>query len=157
MQKYTLVEIFATFIAILGVYLTVRADISLGGESLRGDLLELAAGVTWAISIIGSSKALATKQRSLDRLSFLCQVFIASAVLLMPALYWSPFPARAVIGQDIVLLIVLGIFPTAIAYYLWYEAAAQASAVSLALFFTLTIIFTYLNHRSFWAKKLRYP
>ena len=51
--------------------------------------------------------------------------------------------------NDIVLLVLLGVFPTAAAYYLWYEAAARVPTVSAALLFTLSIIFTLLNAHIF--------
>ncbi|WP_299493504.1 DMT family transporter [uncultured Shewanella sp.] len=42
------------------------------------------------------------------------------------------------------LLLLLGIFPTALAFIFWYEAAALVSTVTAALLFSLSIIFTFI-------------
>ena len=54
------------------------------------------------------------------------------------------FPVTAT-AADIWWLLALGIFPTALAYYFWYEAAARISALSASLLFTLSVVFTFIN------------
>ncbi|MCP4330398.1 MAG: EamA family transporter [Alphaproteobacteria bacterium] len=144
-------EVVATMIALLGVYLTVRHDISVGGEGIEGDILEVAAGLTWAIFLMGSSKALSTTVSTIERISFLFNVFILSAVVLTPLVFFYPFDATT---DDILLLVLLGVFPTAAAYYLWYEAAARVSTVSATLLFTLSIVFTFVNAHIFLGEPL---
>lgn len=150
-ERIARLEVVATLVAIFGVVLTVRQDASIGGEGLQGDLLEILAGATWAIFIIGSSKAMAATNTTIERISFLFNVFFVSAVLLTPILFIYPIDATA---QDLVLLGLLGVFPTAIAYYFWYEAAARVSTVSAALLFTLTVVFTFVNARIFLGETL---
>jgi len=141
----------ATFIAFAGVLFSVRQDVAVGGEGLEGDLLEIAAGATWAIFVTGSSRTMGETTKTIERISFLFNVFIVSAVLLTPFLFVYPIGASA---SDAVLLVLLGIFPAAIAYYLWYEAAARVSTVTAALLFTLSVVFTFINARIFLGEDL---
>ena len=150
-ERIRRIEVVATLIAILGVFLTVRHDIDIGGEGLEGDILEIFAGMTWAIFIMGSSRALSATVSTIERISFLFNVFICSAVVLTPVAFF--FPIDATMG-DVGLLVLLGIFPTAVAYYLWYEAAARVSTVSASLLFTLSIIFTFVNAHLFLGEDL---
>jgi len=141
----------ATLIAFVGVLFTVRQNVVVGGEGLKGDVLEVAAGATWAIFVIGSSRAMSTTTSTIERISFLFNVFIVSAVLLTPFLFVYPIGASA---GDAMLLVLLGIFPTAVAYYLWYEAAARVSTVTAALLFALSVVFTFVNARIFLGEDL---
>lgn len=144
-------EVIATLIALAGVYFTVRQDLDVGGEGLQGDFLEIFAGLTWAIFILGSSRALRQTQSALERVGFLFNVFILSALILTPFMFLYPIQATA---NDVLFLILLGVFPTAVAYYLWYEAASQVSTVSAALLFTLSVVFTLVNAHLFLGEAL---
>jgi drug/metabolite transporter (DMT)-like permease len=144
-------EGLATVVAFAGILFTVRDDVGIGGEGLEGDLLEILAGATWAVFIIGSSRAMSATTSTIERISFLFNVFIVSAILLTPFLFVYPISASE---GDVVLLILLGVFPTAVAYYLWYEAAARISTVTAALLFTLSVVFTFVNARIFLGEEL---
>ncbi len=141
----------ATVIAFAGVLFTVRNNFGIGGEGLKGDILEILAGATWAIFVIGSSRAMSTTNTPMERVSFLFNVFVVSAVLLTPFLFVYPPSATA---NDVLLLILLGAFPTAIAYYFWYEAAARVSTITAALLFSLSVIFTFVNARIFLGEEM---
>lgn len=131
--------------------LTISDDIALGGEGLEGDLLEIVAGATWAGFMIASSRALKNSADSGERMNFLFSVFACSALLLTPALFLYPVDASK---NDVIWLLVLGALPTALAYYLWYEAAARVSAISASLMFTLSVIFTFINAYLFLGEDL---
>ena len=150
-KPISLTETIATLIAMAGVFLTVRRDLAIGGESIYGDVLELLAGATWAVFIMASSRAMAKSATTMERVNFLFNVFIFSAVLLTPAALFFPLQFSA---EDGVLLILLAVFPTAVAYYLWYEAAARVSTVSAALLFTLSVVFTFINAYLFLGEDL---
>ena len=150
-EKIGWLEIVATLVAVVGVYFTVRRDLVAGGEALEGDILEILAGLTWAIFIFGSSRALRRTESPLERVGFLFNVFILSALVLTPFMLFYPIQATA---TDVLLLVLLGIFPTAVAYYLWYEAASRVSTVTAALLFTLSVIFTLLNAHLFLGEAL---
>ncbi|MEM6761580.1 MAG: DMT family transporter [Pseudomonadota bacterium] len=153
-EKVRPVDVAATLVAIFGVFYTVKDDIALGGASFTGDLLELAAGATWAIFIVGSSRVLVNTNTTAERISFLAAVFLVSAVLLTPLLAYYPVEVGPITGLDVVLLVLLGILPTAVAYYLWYEAAARTTAIRSALLFTLSIVFTFINANIFLGEAL---
>jgi len=150
-EKIRPVDMLATALAIIGVYFTIKHDLALAGEGLEGDIIEVLAGVTWGIFLLGSSKALASTQSTMERISFLFSVFIVSALVLTPLALFYPFVPT---GDDVLFLLLLGIFPTAIAYYLWYEAAARVSTISATLLFTLSIIFTFVNAHLFVGEKI---
>ena len=141
-EKIRLAEVLAVLLAVFGVYFTVRSDFELGPANLFGDELELLAGLTWAIFIMGSSRALLGSASTFDRLSFLLGVLVLSAIVLTPFLFVYSLSMSPL---DILLVILLGVFPTAIAYYLWYETASRVSAVTTSILFTLTVIFTFVN------------
>ena len=45
--------------------------------------------------------------------------------------------------------ILLGVLPTALAYYLWYEAAARVSTLTATLMFAASVVFTFINSALF--------
>ena len=135
-------EILAAFVAIFGVYFTVRGDFALGDNHILGDELELLAGLTWAVFLLASTRAVAGTASTFERLTFLFAVLSMSALVLTPLLLIFP-PQLGL--SDAVLLLLLGVFPTAVAYYLWYETAARVSAVTTSLLFTLSVVFTFIN------------
>jgi drug/metabolite transporter (DMT)-like permease len=83
--------------------------------------------------------------------NFLFNVFIVSAIALTPFAFFHPINVTT---TDVMLLVLLGVFPTALAYYLWYEAAARVSTVTAALLFTLSIVFTFANAHIFFGEVL---
>ncbi|MEM7173483.1 MAG: DMT family transporter, partial [Pseudomonadota bacterium] len=147
-ERIRMVEVLATGIAVFGVFFTVRGDVVLAGEALEGDILELLAGLTWAIFLLGSAKAVGQTSSTIERIAFLFNVLFLSAVALTPLAFF--FPLRGTVEiHGIFLLVLLGVFPTALASYLWYEAAARLSATSASLLFTLSVVFTFVNAHLF--------
>ncbi len=144
-------EVLATFLAVFGVYFTVRGDFELGPNGILGDELELLAGVTWAIFLMASTQVVAGTSGTFERLTFLFAVLALSSLLLTPFLVAFP---PSLTGWDIALVLLLGIFPTAIAYYLWYETAARVSAMTTSLLFTLTVVFTFVNAAIFLGESI---
>ncbi len=144
-------DMWATAIAIVGVPLTISNDFSLGGEELAGDFLEIIAGIIWAVFIISSSRAVKGSASTGERLNFLFWVFVLAGLLLTPAL---PIYSIEATANDILWLFILGIVPTALAYYFWFEAAAQVSTVTSSLMYTLAVIFTFINAALFLGEKV---
>ncbi len=153
-ERVSPAQLGATLVAIVGVFFTVQHDLQIGGEGLFGDFLEVLAGLTWAIFMLGSSQALSDSQSTIDRISFLFNVLFVSALVLTPFAFVRSFDVTAVPAVDWLLLLLLGVFPTAAAYYLWYEAAARIPAVPASLLFTLTIVFTLVNAHIFLGEAL---
>ena len=140
------IEVIATALAIFGVFLTVYQDFQGGGEPLLGDMMEIGAGFSWAAFLIASSRAMRSSQSTAERLNFLFGIFLCSGILLLPlALFSMQVPT----ANDVVFLILLGILPTALAYYLWYEAAARVSTLTATLLFAASVVFTFVNSAVF--------
>ncbi|WP_170331119.1 DMT family transporter [Ruegeria arenilitoris] len=142
----TRTDVLATGLAILGVFLTVFRDFRGGGEPLFGDLLEIGAGLSWAVFLISSSRAMRNSKSTGERLNFLLGVFTCSGVLLLPL---AVFSLQVPTINDLVFLLLLGVLPTALAYYLWYEAAARVSTLTATLMFAASVVFTFINSALF--------
>lgn len=139
-------DVLATALAILGVFLTVYQDFQGGGDPLFGDLLEIGAGLSWAVFLISSSRAMRNSESTAERLNFLFGIFLCSGVLLLPL---AVFSLQVPTANDVVFLILLGVLPTALAYYLWYEAAARVSTLTATLMFAASVVFTFINSALF--------
>ncbi|WP_170764445.1 DMT family transporter [Ruegeria lacuscaerulensis] len=142
----TRTDVLATALAILGVFLTVYRDFQGGGEPLFGDLLEIGAGLSWAVFLISSSRAMRNSETTGERLNFLFGIFLCSGVLLVPL---AAFSLQIPTINDVAFLILLGVLPTALAYYLWYEAAARVSTLTATLMFAASVVFTFINSALF--------
>ena len=142
----TRTDVLATGLAILGVFLTVYQDFQGGGEPLFGDLLEIGAGLSWAVFLISSSRAMRNSESTGERLNFLFGIFTCSGVLLLPL---AMFSLQVPTVNDVVFLLLLGVLPTALAYYLWYEAAARVSTLTATLMFAASVVFTFINSAIF--------
>ncbi|CAD0183312.1 carboxylate/amino acid/amine transporter [Ruegeria sp. THAF57] len=138
----TRTDVLATGLAILGVFLTVFQDFQGGGEPLFGDLLEIGAGLSWAVFLITSSRAMRNSNSTGERLNFLFGIFLCSGVLLLPL---AALSLQVPTATDLLFLILLGVLPTALAYYLWYEAAARVSTLTATLMFAASVVFTFIN------------
>jgi len=79
-------------------------------------------------------------------LNFLFGIFICSGVILLPL---SLFGFQMPTANDVVFLVLLGVLPTALAYYLWYEAAARVSTLTATLMFAASVVFTFINSALF--------
>lgn len=139
-------DVLATALAIFGVFLTVYGDFQGGGEPLLGDVMEIGAGLSWAVFLISSSRAMQSSQTTAERLNFLFGIFLCSGVLLVPL---AVFSLQVPTANDLVFLILLGVLPTALAYYLWYEAAARVSTLTATLLFAASVVFTFINSALF--------
>ena len=131
----------AILLALCGVYLTVRHDFSLDAASRTGDLLELGAGVSWALFIVGSAAAVKKTQTTMDRMAVLLKILLPCAVLLTPTFLFYPIAVSTV---DVAVLLALGVFSTALGYYFWYEAMAKVSTVMASLLVVLSVVFTFV-------------
>ncbi|SLN60868.1 threonine and homoserine efflux system [Roseovarius albus] len=135
-------EVGATVLAVVGVALIVYPDLAQGGARLTGDIMEVGAGITWAVFLIASSLAMQASQSTGERLNFLFGIFSVTAVLLTPiALINMSVPTAG----DILPLSMLGILATALSYYFWYEAAAVLSTMTATLLFALSVVVTFMN------------
>ncbi len=145
-EEIRLIEVVAILVAVAGVFVTVRHDIDLAGYELLGDLDELIAAVAWAVFILGSSTLTRACSTPIERLAILFQVMLIGSIVLTPFLFFYAFGMS---WFDLLLLVGMGVFSTAMAYALWYQAIAEISPLSASLYFALTVVFTLLNENIF--------
>lgn len=148
----SMTEVGATFLAIAGVSLTVFHDLEAGGVRLTGDAMEIGAGVSWAVFLIASSRAMQSSQSTGERLNFMFGIFAMVAVFLTPLVL---FDAKIPATSDLLPLACLGVLATALAYYFWYEAAARLSTLTATLLFALSVVFTFVNAAIFLDEPIR--
>ncbi|WP_171234063.1 DMT family transporter [Ruegeria sp. HKCCA6837] len=144
--QVTRADVFATALAILGVFLTVYRDFQGGGDPFYGDLLEIGAGLSWAVFLVSSSRAMRSSKSTEERLNFLFGIFLCAGVLLLPL---AAFLFKLPTANDVLFLTLLGVLPTALACYLWYEAAARVSTLTATLMFAASVVFTFINSALF--------
>ena len=108
--------------------------------------MEIGAGLSWAGFLISSSRAMHSSETTAERLNFLFGIFLCSGVLLVPL---AAFSIQMPTANDVIFLILLGVLPTALAYYLWYEAAARVSTLTATLLFAASVVFTFVNSALF--------
>lgn len=87
-----------------------------------------------------------SSETTAERLNFLFGIFLCSGVLLLPL---AAFSLQMPTAKDLVFLFLLGVLPTALAYYLWYEAAARVSTLTATLLFAASVVFTFVNSAVF--------
>lgn len=148
------IEVLATLLAIFGVFLTVFQDFQGGGDPLIGDAMEIGAGLSWAVFLISSSRAMQSSNTTPERLNFLFGIFLCSALLLTPL---AAFSIQVPSTKDMLFLVLLGVLPTALAYYLWYEAAARLSTLTATLLFAASVVFTFVNAALFLGAPITVP
>ncbi|MEM7398533.1 MAG: DMT family transporter [Pseudomonadota bacterium] len=144
-------EIAATALAIGGVALTVLPDLDASDSRFTGDMLEIGAGISWAVFLIAASRAMQASRSTGERLNFLFGIFVVTAILLTP-LTVTNFEIPP--AKDILPLLFLGVFASALAYYFWFEAAARLSTLTATLLFALSVVFTFVNAAIFLGDRI---
>jgi drug/metabolite transporter (DMT)-like permease len=151
LRGFDILAVLSAFIGVAFVLVGSQGAAFFKSSGFVGDCLELAAGALWAIFLIGGSKVCAKGKYTTTRLNSLLRIFIFTAILLTPWLFFQQFSLSV---KDLLLLLLLGIFPTAIAFWFWYEAAARISTMAAVLIFNLSIIFTFINASIFLGEKI---
>jgi drug/metabolite transporter (DMT)-like permease len=152
-RKSDVLAVIITFLGICIVVMGMRNEPLLTSAGFMGDMLELGAGALWAIFLVGSSKYFTQGSGISSRLLSLLRIFLVTAIMLTP---WMLFGIRSIRTNDALLLLALGVFPTALAFWFWYEAAARLSTIAAALMFNLSIVFTFINAHFFLHEKMTY-
>jgi len=140
-EKVRVWDALATFLALVGVYFTVRHDFEVGSVGEIGDFWEIGAAVAWAIFIIGSARSVRNTRYAMDRVEVLFKILLPCVFILSPSLWFYPLNAKA---TDIYVLLLVGLLPTTLGYYFWYEAMAIVSTLTSALLFVLSVVFTFV-------------
>ena len=141
-EKVSLIKIFAVFLSFFGSLLIFHAHFSLSNAMLLGDFLEVFAAITWAYFIVKSKILL--KERSI--FSVLSGAFLISAIIFLPLpayeLKHSGFLIPELSLNAIAIILILSIFHSFIAYFIYYEGIKRSSAISAGIAFALNPVFT---------------
>ena len=108
-------------------------------ELVRGDVLLLAAALSWAIY----TACLRWRPRELDQLTFLGASIVIGVVALFPLYCWESLSAAPVVFTPAVILGVAytGIFPSVLALLFWNKAVAEVGANRSGQFMHLVPVF----------------
>ena len=108
-------------------------------ELVRGDVLLLAAALSWAIY----TACLRWRPRELDQLTFLGASIVIGVITLFPLYWWESLSADPVVFTPGVLLGVAytGIFPSVLALLFWNKAVAEVGANRSGQFMHLVPVF----------------
>lgn len=143
-EKISALKIIAVIVSAIGivfVFLGNATKSQIFSVSL-GDVFELLSAVTFAFFIVGSAKFLKLNQISnIDRLELLMKIFFFSAVFLIPTLFFININVTFI---QMLIILGLGIFQTAVAHGLWYSSISKISPVTISLVFNLIIIFSFV-------------
>lgn len=138
------IEILAVIVTFFGLILISRSNLgdSLGQGSWFGIMLELIAGITWGIFFLGSSKFFAKANTLNQRIMNLFILFFTCAIILLPTLFAFDYSLTV---KDTIIILIMALFPSTLAFACWYEAASRLSTITATLLFNLSIIFTMIN------------
>ncbi|WP_027409428.1 DMT family transporter [Anoxybacteroides tepidamans] len=102
----------------------------------RGDLMMLLAGIVWALySIIGKKLAIPPITATT------CSVFF-SIVLLIPFLFFWPFPLGSLDKNAIIGTLYISIFPSVISFLLWNISVKKLGPSYAGIYLNLIALFT---------------
>ncbi len=144
-EKINLLKVLAVVLSFTGVVLIVIGDSgleALRGRSLIGDFLIIFSAITFAFFVIGSSEFLnMNKLNIIDRIEILGKIFLTSAIVLSPLLFFVSYKINLL---QFSIIAVLGIVQTTLAFSLWYYALAKISTITSSLAFNLVIVTTFI-------------
>lgn len=108
-------------------------------DLVRGDVLLLAAALSWAIY----TACLRWRPRELDQLTFLGASIVIGVIALFPLYWWESSSAAPVVFTPAVILGVAytGIFPSVLALLFWNKAVAEVGANRSGQFMHLVPVF----------------
>jgi len=135
-EKLSLVKFAGTFICLIGTGLIFHSQVDIRGQMI-GNILEMLAAMGWGCFIVQSSHVL----KLCKPIPYLMAIFGISALLLFP------FAVRelTVVEKDgLVVIVIMGIFHTSVAYYLYFEGLKRTSPVISGIIFALSPIVTLL-------------
>ncbi len=143
-EKLGALKVIAVIVSTIGIVFVFLGN-TIKSQILSvsiGDVFELLSAVTFAFFIVGSVKFLKVNQISnIDRLELLMKILFFSAVFLTPVLFFIEINVTFI---QMLIILGLGIFQTAIAHGLWYYSISKISPITVSLVFNLIIIFSFI-------------
>lgn len=131
------------FMAFFGLYLVLfgsGGSFSLGGQTLRGDLMILTGNLCWAVYTVFSKPFLDT----------MSPLKLTSLTLAFGALFYLPAAAKDILAtpwaalswQSWAALFFSGIFALAVSYVIWYSSVRRIGNTKTGIFGNITPVFT---------------
>lgn len=149
----TRIETFCQATAFSGLLIIIAGKGGISGDwnqFLIGIILEAIAGITWAIYTYFSGRWLNSiifKDDKADRffpcLNFICVLLTISAILATPNLF--ALNLNTLEMNDYLLILMVGIFQTGIAFMLWNYALGILPVTLVSICFYMTVVFTCMN------------
>ncbi len=130
-EKITIKQFFCILVAVFGIALisgVFRIE-NLEHKELTGVLFGLGAAVLYAAVILLNKRL--TGVTAMERT--VCQLSIAAVVLLPYNLLTSGFSLQSVMPNSLVLLVIVGIVHTGLAYYLYFGSMEHLSGQNIAI------------------------
>ncbi len=144
-EKITFIKFISILGCFLGLYLLIQHDLNLKGALNQGSIWALSSGILYAIIVILNKKA-NQKNSKIDTIfiTFL-QLLGASLVLLPYQIINNSFIKMFHLGfSNIILLLILAIVHTAIAYIIYFSTYKKLEAIEIVSFSYLEPLFTIL-------------
>lgn len=142
-ESATLKKILGTILAVAGaIVLLSEHGFDFSSLGFRGDILALAASISWAIYTI-LNKNFARKYGATYSTAL---TSIGGTLLYLPIFYFFPvhYNINEISSMNWLQLLYLGIFTSAIAYAMWNWGLTKTDASKIAVFNNLQTIFTTL-------------
>lgn len=155
-KKPTLVEGLCQLTGFAGLVVIVLGKGGVSGEwdhFFLGIMLEVVAGVTWAIYSYFSGRWLNSiifkdsKERFFPSLNFICVLLTISAVIATPQL--ATFSHVKLNMLDCSLILMIGVLQTGVAFMLWNYALGMLPISLVSTCFYMTVVFTCMNEMLF--------
>ena len=154
-ERMTIRKVLCVIIALLGMYFVSGASLNEQNSNAQGILFGLGAALLYAVVVIMNKKL-----RNIDAFDkTILQLLSAAAVMVPYLLITGTFSGLEINSRSAVLLLVVGIIHTGIAYVLYFGSIENLKAQTIALFSYIdpvsALLFSaLLLHESFTTKGL---
>jgi len=129
-EKMTLVKIFSIFLSMTGLFIMMYyspENVGRGSNNLLGILFGLLAAVFYALVVV-----LTKKMKDIESFEITCiEIFVAALVLLPFVLYHPQLHIKNI--QTGIIVCILGLIHTGLAYILYFKGIRQVKAQNAAL------------------------
>lgn len=130
-ERPTARKLAGVLLAFLGVGLALSGDLAAPPGAWRGDLVMLAAAACGAVYNVASRPLL----RHHPPLAVIAQAMAVGVTILLPAALWLGTPSRlaALDAAEVTLILYLGLFGGALAFWLWTKGLERTTPTRVAV------------------------
>jgi len=145
-EEMTWKQVLGIVLAFFGIALIIGPlRLAFSPLGAIGDLLSLGAGITWAFYSVFGKKVLS--KYGAQRITIFSMIF--GTLFLFPILLVSEEPALPTSIWLWFLLLILGLFCSGMAYFLWYKALEEVSATKAGVYLFFIPVLSVLFARFF--------